>query len=100
MPKTNVKTTLFDPAEHLKTPKDIAAYLKVCIEEADGDSTFIAKALGDIARAKGMAKVANKAGLSRVSLYKTLSGKRSPRLDTILKIMTALGLKLQVMPAS
>ena len=55
---------------------------------------FIAKALGNIARAKGMAQVARDAGLSRESLYKALSGERSPGFDTILKVVSALGLKL------
>jgi probable addiction module antidote protein len=64
------------------------------LEEADGDAAFIAKALGDIARAKGMAQVARNAGLSRESLYKALSGERSPDFDTILKVIGALGLKL------
>jgi probable addiction module antidote protein len=58
------------------------------------DAAFIAKALGDIARAKGMAQVAKDAGLSRESLYKALSGERSPDFDTILKVIGALGLKL------
>jgi probable addiction module antidote protein len=64
------------------------------LEEADGDAAFIAKALGDIARAKGMAQVARDAGLSRESLYKALSGERSPDFDTILKVIGALGLRL------
>ena len=68
--------------------------MEVCLEEADGDAVFIAKALGDIARAKGMAQVARDAGLSRESLYKALSGERSPDFDTILKVVRALGLKL------
>ncbi|HWR73085.1 MAG TPA: addiction module antidote protein [Nitrospirota bacterium] len=88
------KTTRYDVAEHLRTPKEMAAYLEACFEEAQGDAAFIAKALGDIARAKGMAQVARDAGLSRESLYKALSGERSPGFDTILKVMTALGLKL------
>lgn len=87
-------TTRYDVAEHLRTPEEMAAYLEACFEEAKGDATFIAKALGDIARAKGMAQVARDAGLSRESLYKALSGERSPGFDTILKIMDALGLKL------
>jgi len=88
-------TTRYDVAEHLRTPEDMAAYLEACIEEANGDSTFIAKALGDIARAKGMSQVARDAGLSRESLYKALSGERSPAFDTILKVIRALGLKLR-----
>jgi probable addiction module antidote protein len=72
----------------------MAAYLEACIEEADGDAAFVAKALGDIARAKGMSQVARDAGLSRESLYKALSGDRSPGFDTILKVIGALGLEL------
>jgi probable addiction module antidote protein len=87
-------TTHYDVAEHLRTPKEMAAYLEACLAEANGDAAFIAKALGDIARAKGMAKVARDAGLSRESLYKALSGDRSPSFDTILKVIEALGLKL------
>jgi len=87
-------TTRYDVAEHLRSPEEMAAYLEACLEEADGDAAFIAKALGDIARAKGMARVARDAGLSRESLYKALSGDRSPDFDTILKVIGALGLKL------
>ena len=79
---------------HLRNPAEMAAYLEACFEEANGDAAFIAKALGDIARAKGMTKVARAAGLSRESLYKALSGERSPGFDTILKVVDALGLKL------
>lgn len=92
MARTN--TTKYDAAERLRTPEDMAAYLKASFEEAQGEAAFIAKALGDIARAKGMSQVARDAGLSRESLYKALSGERSPSLDTILKVMRALGLKL------
>ena len=88
------KTAKYDVAEHLRTPEEMAAYLEACLEEADGDATFIAKALGDIARAKGMSQVARDAGLSRESLYKALSGDRDPSFDTILKVINALGLKL------
>jgi probable addiction module antidote protein len=89
-------TTPYDVAEHLRTPEEMAAYLEVCIEEANGDAAFVAKALGDIARAKGMSQVARDAGLSRESLYKALSGERCPNLDTILKVTGALGLRLRV----
>jgi probable addiction module antidote protein len=92
MPKT--KTSRYDVAEHLRTPEEMAAYLEACLEEANGDAAFIAKALGDIARAKGMSQVAREAGLSRESLYKALSGERTPGFDTILKVIGALGLKL------
>ena len=86
--------TRYDVAEHLRTPEEMAAYLEACLEKANGDAAFIAKALGDIARAKGMSQVARDAGLSRESLYKALSGERSPGFDTILKVIGALGLKL------
>ena len=88
------KTAPYDVAEFLETPEEMAAYLEACIQEADGDAAFIAKALGDIARAKGMTQVAREAGLSRESLYKALSGDRSPSFDTILKVVSALGLQL------
>jgi probable addiction module antidote protein len=94
------KTTRYDVAEYLRTPEEMAAYLEACIEEADGDAAFIAKALGDIARAKGMSQVARDAGLSRESLYKALSGERTPTFDTILKVVHALGLKLHAEAAS
>lgn len=87
-------TSRFDVAEHLQTSDEMAAYLEACFEEANGDAAFIAKALGDIARARGMSQVARDAGLSRESLYKALSGDRIPSFDTILKIVSALGLKL------
>lgn len=87
-------TTRYDIAEHLRTPEEMAAYLEACLQEADGNAAFIAKALGDIARARGMTQVARDAGLSRESLYKALSGERSPDFDTILKVVDALGLKL------
>ena len=88
------KTTRYDVAEHLRTPEEMAAYLEACLDEAQGDAAFIAKVLGDIARARGMAQVARDAGLSRESLYKALSGERSPDFDTILKVVNALGLRL------
>jgi probable addiction module antidote protein len=91
---TKIATTPYDVAEHLRTPEESAAYLEACFEEADGDAAFIAKALGDIARARGMSQIARDTGLSRESLYKALSGERIPTFDTILKVISALGLKL------
>jgi probable addiction module antidote protein len=91
---TKTVTTRYDVAEHLRTPEEMADYLGACLEEAQGDAAFIAKALGDIARAKGMSQVARDAGLSRESLYKSLSGERKPEFATILKVIAALGLKL------
>jgi probable addiction module antidote protein len=87
-------TTSYGVADHLRTPEEMAAYLEACLEEAPDDAAFIAQALGDIARAKGMTQVARDAGLSRESLYKALSGTRSPDFDTILLVVAALGLQL------
>lgn len=91
-------TTRYDVAEHLRTPEEMAAYLEACLEESNGDAAFVAKALGDIARAKGMTQVARDAGLSRESLYKALSGERTPGFDTILKVLLALGIELHAAP--
>jgi probable addiction module antidote protein len=95
MPKT--VTTPWDPAEHLKTDEDMAAYLQAALDE--GDPTLVAAALGDIARAKGMTHVAREAGLGRESLYKALSPAGNPEFATIMKVVSALGLKLHATPA-
>ncbi|TRZ49362.1 putative addiction module antidote protein [bacterium] len=92
-------TTRYDVAEHLRTPEEMAAYLETCLEEAEGDAALITKALGDIARAKGMTQVARDAVLSRESLYKALSGDRCPVFDTILKVIGALGRHLHAVAA-
>ena len=84
------RISLNDVAKYLRTPEEMAVYLEACLEEADGDAAFIAKAFGDIARAKGMTQVARDAGLSRESLYKALSGERIPSFDTVLKVVGAL----------
>lgn len=94
-----MKTTKYDVAEYLNTPEEMAAYLEACIEEANGDAAFVAKALGNIARAKGMSEIARETGLSRESLYKALSGERSPSFETVLKVVNALGLKIHAEPA-
>jgi len=82
------------PSDHLKTRAQIAAYLDACMEEAGDDPAFIAAALGDIARARGMARVAKETGLTREGLYKSLAADGNPSLGTVLKVMRALGLKL------
>ncbi|CAH0206928.1 putative addiction module antidote protein [Pseudomonas mediterranea] len=86
--------TRWDSAEYLKTEEDMANYLDACMEEAGDDPAFIAKALGTIARARGMSQVARDAGLSRENLYRALSGEGNPEFGTILKVVRALGLKL------
>lgn len=94
-----IKLRRWDSAEHLKTEEDIALYFDACLEEAGDDAAFIAKALGNVARARGMSQLARDTGLGRESLYKALSGEGNPSFDTILKVIKALGLKLHVEPA-
>jgi probable addiction module antidote protein len=91
---TKTRTTPYDVAEHLRTPEEMAAYLDAWLEEAPDDAAGIAKALGDIARAKGMSQVAKDAGLSRESLYRALSADGNPSFATVLKVARALGVKL------
>lgn len=88
------KTLPWDPAEHLKSEADMAAYLEAALEE--GDPALVAAALGDIARAKGMTALARDTGLARESLYKALSPTGNPELATIMRVVEALGLKLHV----
>jgi probable addiction module antidote protein len=90
------KTFPWDPAEHLKTEEDMAAYLEAALEE--GDPALVAAALGDIARAKGMSQIAREAGLGRESLYKALSPEGNPEFGTVLKVVKALGLRLHATP--
>ena len=87
-----LKTTLFDVADYLTTEKDIKAYLDEAL--ASGDSRLVAAALGDVARAKGMTKIAEETGLSRESLYKSLSDKGNPEFGTVFKVLKALGYSL------
>jgi len=100
MPKTSAKasaktkTVTYDVAEQLRTPEEMAAYLDAWLAEAPDDAAGIARALGDIARAKGMSQVARDAGLSRESLYKALSETGNPSFATVLKVARALGVRL------
>jgi probable addiction module antidote protein len=91
---TKTTTTIWDPATHLTTIEDIAAYLEAALQ--DGGPQLVAAALGDIAKAKGMSQIALETGLGRESLYKSLSSSGNPELATILKVITALGLELHV----
>ena len=92
--RRKLKTIPWDSAAYLKTVEDIAGYLEAVFE--DGDPALVAAALGDVARSKGMAKLAKASGLGRESLYKALSADGNPQLATVLKVMRALGLKLEV----
>ena len=89
-----IKLRKWDSAEHLKTEEDMQAYLQACIDESNGDAAFIAKALGNIAKAKGMAQLSRDTGLGRESLYKALSGDVNPSFDTVITVVKALNLRL------
>ena len=91
-----LKTRQWDPVEHLETEEDIAAYLDAAFNE--GDPTLVAAALGDIARAKGMVQVTHDTGLGRESLANALCPVGNPEFATIMKVVTALGLKLRATP--
>lgn len=87
-----LETTVFDPADHLKTAEAQAEVIGDAL--ASGDAGYVAYALGVVARARGMAATARDAGLSRESLYKALSQDGNPELATVLKVASALGLQL------
>ena len=89
---TPIKTRPFDAANYLTDDDAVAQYMSMVLE--DGDPALIGAALGDIARARGMTRLAKDTGLSRESLYKSLSGERAPSADTLLKVVKALGFKL------
>lgn len=93
------KTIPYDVAQQLRTPQEMAAYLDAWLDEAPDDAAGIARALGDIARAKGMTQVAKDAGLSRESLYRALSADGNPSFATVLKVARALGVKLHAQAA-
>jgi len=96
MSKATTKIRPYDSARYLDTPEAIAAYLTEALETED--SSFIASALGTVARAKGMAAVARKAGLSRENLYRSLGGQTKPELDTVIRVLGAVGLTLSASP--
>ncbi|AVO49732.1 putative addiction module antidote protein [Melaminivora suipulveris] len=90
-----IKTRPFDAANYLRDEADVAAYLQAAVE--DGDPALLAAVLGDIARARGMTQLARDTGLSRESLYKSLSGERAPSSETLFKVLHALGFKLTLL---
>lgn len=96
--KSKIKTRPYDVAAYLKNDEDCAHYLDAVFKECDGDSEAIARALGDIARARGMTQMARETGISREGLYKALSGEGNPAFDTIIKVVHALNLQLHAAP--
>jgi len=93
-----LKTSRFDIAQHLETDADIAEFLAETLRE--GDAADFIHALGTAARARGMTEVARKAGLTRASLYKSLSENGNPQFDTIYRLCNALGLRLTATPVT
>lgn len=89
---TRKNTTVWDASEHLETEDDMVAYLEAAL--AENDPALVVAVLGDIARAKGMTQIAKQAGLGRASLYKALSPEGNPEFATVLKVVSALGLRL------
>jgi probable addiction module antidote protein len=96
---SKIKLKQWDSAEHLKTEEDMVQYLDACLQEAGSDAAFLTKALGNIARAKGMSQLSRDTGLGRESLYKALSGEGNPSFATILKVTNALGIRLHAQAA-
>jgi probable addiction module antidote protein len=85
----------WDVTDYLKTDEDIILFLEACFDEAGDDAAFIAAALGEVARARGMASIAEATGLTREGLYRTLSKQGNPSFSAVLKVMKALGIKLR-----
>ena len=92
------KAERFDAAKYLDTAESVAAYLNAAIE--DGDANYLKVALGTAARAKGMTEVARATGLTRDGLYKALCASGNPSYETVLKVLAALGLKVEIKPAA
>ncbi|MFM0626719.1 addiction module antidote protein [Paraburkholderia xenovorans] len=93
---SKIKTARFDASDYLDSEEAIAEYLNAALE--DGDADVLLAAIADIAKARGIARVAADAGLGRESLYKTLAPGSKPRMDTVLKLLRALGVKLNAVP--
>ena len=84
----------WDAAEHLNGEQEVAAYLQACADE--NDPHLMIAALGDVARARGIMELAKQTGLTRMGLYKALSGEGNPSYATVAKVAHALGLKISV----
>ncbi len=92
----NLETAPWDTAEFLETPEDCAAYVQAAIDEAGEDISSIVKALGTVARARGMTAVARDAGISREGLYKAIGEIGNPSFATVVRLIHALGLSIHV----
>jgi probable addiction module antidote protein len=95
-----LETFPYDVVDYLGTPKDRAEYLDVWLEDFPEDIKGLSKAIGDLARAHGMSEVASTAGVSRVSLYRSLSERGNPSFATVMKVLTAMGIRLRAEPVN
>src|SRR6202008_3031280 len=98
MPRLTSKTTRFDAVDYLDTEERQVAYIAAALESGDAD--FVRDALGLVARARGMSRIAKNAGLNRESLYKALGETGNPEFSTVMRIVRALGLTLSARPAA
>ena len=96
MKRKKIKTVPFDAAEALDTPEAVAEYVTAAFET--NDPSFIAKAIGTAARARGMSEIAREAGLSRENLYRSLDGETKAEFSTIVRVLDALGIRLAAEP--
>jgi probable addiction module antidote protein len=97
-----IRVRPFDAADYIETPEDVALFLEAAFEEAfeADDPAIVATALGNIARSKGMAAIAEETGFNRESLYRALSADGNPTLGTMQGVLKALGLRLAAVPVT
>ena len=86
----------FDATDYLQSDEDCARYLQACIDEAPDDAALFAKAIGDVARSRGMMQLARDTGITREGLYKALGEQGNPSFATVVKVMHALGLQFNI----
>ena len=91
---TKLVTTPFDAAKYIREPEDVIDFLNDALES--GHAPYIAAVLGDVARSQGMTKLAAKTGVNRQALYTALSENGNPTLETLLKVLGAMGVRLRV----
>ena len=91
-----ITTTKFNVLDHLETPEDQVAYIKAAVDE--DDPSFIAVAIGDVAKARGVSQFADETGLSRETIYKSFRPGGNPTIETVNKALKVLGLKLALAP--
>ena len=95
-----LETTAWNIQDYLRSPEECALFIEAVLEEAPDDPAYVVAALGEVARAHGMTKLAAEAGISREGLYKALSEEGNPSFATVIKVLAALGLRLHVEPQS